>query len=109
MDRHYKQRHNTEEQKKRFAYYCDYRKCSRKEDPFYRRDHYRDHLREYHKEDIEKRGVIIDEHWLEGRNVNVSWWRCPKCLIKVYVDPSGYDCPDCKVSCQSKRKDARRG
>lgn len=106
LDRHYKHRHAPESQKESFN--CDYPRCARRSDPFHRLDHFRDHLREFHKEDIEKRGGTINEEWLGDRQVSSNWWRCSKCLKRIYIDRNGYACPNCKTSCQAKRKEARR-
>ncbi|UNI21195.1 hypothetical protein JDV02_007206 [Purpureocillium takamizusanense] len=106
LDRHYKHRHAPDSQKESFN--CDYPRCARRLDPFRRLDHFRDHLREFHKEDIEKRGGSINEEWLEDRHVSSSWWRCSKCLKRVYIERNGYECPGCKTTCQAKRKEARR-
>ncbi|KAF4506418.1 hypothetical protein G6O67_006507 [Ophiocordyceps sinensis] len=107
LDRHYKHRHAPDSVKESFK--CDYARCSRRLDPFHRLDHFRDHLREYHKEDIEKRGGSCEDNsWLGDRQVSSSWWRCSKCLRRVHVDRSGYECPDCRTCCQPKRKEARR-
>jgi hypothetical protein len=106
LDRHYKHRHCPDNS--RVSYRCDYAKCGRRHDPFYRRDHYRDHLRDFHKEDIEKRGVTTNQEWLEGRNVSIHWWRCHKCLSRVIVNQSQYDCPNCKTTCQPARARVRR-
>lgn len=105
FDRHYKHRHAPDSRKE--AYFCDYGRCTRRREPFHRRDHFRDHLRDFHKEDIEKRGGVIKEEWLEGRYVPETWWRCPRCLKRIYIEGHGYDCPSCKTSCQPKRKEAR--
>ncbi|KAG5984717.1 hypothetical protein E4U55_003489 [Claviceps digitariae] len=106
LDRHYKHRHAADAQKVSFS--CDYPRCSRRKDPFHRLDHFRDHLREFHKEDIEKRGSSVDEDWLWDRRVSSNWWRCSKCLNRVYVERNGYECPTCKTACQAKRKEVRR-
>lgn len=106
LDRHYKHRHACESRKQ--SYNCDYPRCSRRRDPFHRLDHFRDHLREYHKEDIEKRGGPVNEGWLEERRVSSTWWRCSKCLKRVAINDYGYECPHCKTTCQAKRKEARR-
>ncbi|KAG6041785.1 hypothetical protein E4U41_001997 [Claviceps citrina] len=112
LDRHYKHRHATDAQK--ISFNCDYPRCSRRRDPFHRLDHFRDHLREFHKEDIEKRGSgsgsgsSVNEEWLEDRRVSSTWWRCPKCLHRIYIKHNGYECPDCKTPCQAKRIEARR-
>ncbi|KAI5467260.1 hypothetical protein BGZ63DRAFT_21287 [Mariannaea sp. PMI_226] len=106
LQRHYKNTHAPESL--RDSYLCDYPRCTRSREPFHRRDHFRDHLREYHREDIQKRGSTINEEWLEGRYLPSSWWRCPRCLLRVYVSKSGFDCPGCKTSCESRRKAKRR-
>ncbi|KAH6968317.1 hypothetical protein DER45DRAFT_6152 [Fusarium avenaceum] len=107
LQRHYKNTHAPESSKD--AYLCDYPRCPRYREPFHRRDHMRDHLREYHREDIQKRGATVNEEWLEGRYTPSAWWRCPRCLVRVYVSKNGYECPGCKTSCESKRKEKRRG
>ncbi|PHH84629.1 hypothetical protein CDD83_1645 [Cordyceps sp. RAO-2017] len=106
LDRHYKHRHAPDSLKESFT--CDYQRCSRHLEPFHRLDHFRDHLREFHKEDIEKRGGSQDDSWLGNRQVSSSWWRCSKCLKRVHIERSGYECPNCKTSCQARRKEARR-
>ncbi|KAK5992220.1 hypothetical protein PT974_05621 [Cladobotryum mycophilum] len=106
LDRHYKHKHAPESLKE--SYYCDYPRCGRRRDPFHRRDHFRDHLRDFHKEDIEKRGVAVKEDWLEGRNTAQNWWRCTKCLKRIIISRFAYECPTCKTSCQARRKEARR-
>ncbi|CAF3519061.1 hypothetical protein SNK03_003737 [Fusarium graminearum] len=104
--RHYKNTHAPESSKD--VYLCDYPRCGRSRDPFHRRDHFRDHLREYHREDIQKRGATVNEEWLEGRYAPAAWWRCQRCLVRVYVSKNGFECPGCKTSCESKRKEKRR-
>ncbi|KAF4455724.1 egg shell protein [Fusarium austroafricanum] len=104
--RHYKNTHAPESSKD--VYLCDYPRCTRFREPFHRRDHFRDHLREYHREDIQKRGATVNEEWLEGRYAPSTWWRCPRCLVRVYISKNGYECPGCKTSCESKRKEKRR-
>ncbi|KAF5023010.1 hypothetical protein F66182_4929 [Fusarium sp. NRRL 66182] len=106
LQRHYKNTHAPESSKD--TYLCDYPRCARFREPFHRRDHFRDHLREYHREDIQKRGATVDEEWLEDRYVPMNWWRCPRCLVRIHVSKSGYECPGCKTSCESKRKEKRR-
>jgi hypothetical protein len=102
LQRHYKNTHGPESSKN--TYFCDYPRCSRSSEPFHRRDHFRDHLREYHRENIQKRGPTDNEEWLEGR----TWWRCPRCLIRVYLSKSGYECSNCQTSCEAKSKEKRR-
>lgn len=101
LDRHYKHKHRPDERKE--SYYCDYPKCSRRDSPFHRRDHFRDHLRDYHKEDIAKRGRPVHTHWVVSRNVKKEWWRCTRCLSRVMVEVSGFECPGCKTSCDVNR------
>ncbi|CEJ80720.1 hypothetical protein VHEMI00888 [[Torrubiella] hemipterigena] len=104
--RHYKHKHSPDSDKE--SYFCDYSKCVRRHEPFHRRDHFRDHLRDFHKEDIERRGRSVNEEWLGDRNTSAAWWRCAKCLVRNYVDKSGYECPTCKTKCQPKRKALRQ-
>lgn len=106
LDRHYKHKHRDDERKD--SYYCDYPKCSRRDSPFHRRDHFRDHLREYHKEDIAKRGRPVHTHWVESRNVKKEWWRCTRCLARVMVEQSGFECPACNTTCDVSRADTRK-
>ncbi|KAM5350269.1 hypothetical protein ACJ41O_006774 [Fusarium nematophilum] len=96
LQRHYKNAHAPESAKD--TYRCDYLRCTRYHEPFHRRDHYRDHLREYHQEDIQKRGAATAEDRLEDRYLPSDWWRCQRCLIRVYVTNSGFECPGCKTS-----------
>lgn len=106
LQRHYRNTHNPDSTKD--AYFCDYPRCTRAREPFRRRDHFRDHLREYHREDIQKRGVTVNEEWLDGRYYANNWWRCPRCLIRVYISKDDFECPKCKGSCEPKRKEKRR-
>ncbi|KAL7796038.1 hypothetical protein V8C37DRAFT_400495 [Trichoderma ceciliae] len=106
LDRHYKHKHAPASLKE--SYHCDYARCGRRRDPFHRRDHFRDHLRDFHREDIEKRGVAAKEDWFEGRNASHTWWRCTKCLKRIYISRHGYECPTCRTCLQPKRKEIRR-
>ncbi|KAK7408381.1 hypothetical protein QQX98_009477 [Neonectria punicea] len=106
LQRHYRNTHAPESLKD--SYWCDYPRCTRFREPFHRRDHFRDHLREYHREDIQKRGDTVNEDWLEGRYLPSTWWRCHRCLVRVYISRHGFECPGCKTSCEPKRKEKRR-
>ncbi|EEU49011.1 uncharacterized protein NECHADRAFT_75747 [Fusarium vanettenii 77-13-4] len=107
LQRHYRNAHNPDSTKE--AYHCDYPRCTRSNEPFSRRDHFRDHLREYHREDIQKRGIVVNKEWLEDRYYSDKWWRCPRCLVRVYTSKDEFECPQCKGSCEPKRKEKRRG
>ncbi|RSL56953.1 hypothetical protein CEP54_008514 [Fusarium duplospermum] len=107
LQRHYKHTHSPDSNKD--AYYCDYPRCTRAQEPFRRRDHFRDHLREYHREDIQKRGEVVNDEGQEDRRSASGWWRCPRCLIRVSFSQSGSECPKCKGSCEPKRKEKHRG
>ncbi|KYK60583.1 hypothetical protein DCS_01720 [Drechmeria coniospora] len=106
LDRHYKHRHAPESQKVSFN--CDYPRCARHLDPFHRLDHFRDHLRDFHKEEIEKRGGPAPEERSGSRRASPTWWRCSKCLRRVTVDRGGNECPNCTKSSQGKRRQSRR-
>src|SRR4051812_31455222 len=61
LDRHYENLHVPLEERKRFE--CDYRRCTSKTHPFGRKDHYRDHLRDYHKEDLGMAREVGTRDW----------------------------------------------
>ncbi len=66
----------------------------RHEQPFFRQDHFRDHLRDFHKEDLLRRGVKDDEEWWNDRAQRPfrrGWWRCNRCLVeRVQIDKFGF-------------------
>ncbi|CAK7275437.1 hypothetical protein SEPCBS57363_006680 [Sporothrix epigloea] len=131
LERHMKHVHLAADKKERF--FCDYSGCSRSSTPFHRKDHYREHLREYHLEDLLKRGSnahrsmspnteaaslsgavdhetnkkMMQEMQLQNCNIDVSWWRCARCLKRVKVADRGWSCPDCKGSIEEPRKALR--
>jgi hypothetical protein len=115
LERHYRNVHASADQKE--SYQCDYPRCERASDPFTRKDHYRDHLRDYHKEDLgqakrAKRGDERDweraqENWLAERKISANWWRCAKCLERVRVDEYAWECGRCNGACEADRA-ARR-
>ncbi|ROT41422.1 hypothetical protein SODALDRAFT_256942, partial [Sodiomyces alkalinus F11] len=106
LQRHYAQVHL--DSSSRDSHTCDYARCARSTEPFGRLDHFRDHLRDYHQEDICKRGSQVDEKWLKGRKVSSRWWRCTKCLTRVDVAKApDHVCPRCKMVCEDKRKRVR--
>lgn len=104
LDRHNKMIHTKETRK---TYLCDYKKCPRHKAAFYRQDHFRDHLRDQHKEDLIRRSVRPDQNWWESRSHRVlkDWWRCNRCLVqRVDIATSGYVCPVCRKSCEPERQ-----
>lgn len=99
---------------------CDYTKCTHQE-PF-RKDHCREHYREFHSEDLIKRGqpksskaknskkkTETVEEFMACRikNLNLKWWRCSKCVQRVYLNLNGYTCPTCNQACEPERVDWR--
>lgn len=118
LDRHYQNVHADDDQKRKF--YCDFPRCARAHDPFTRKDHYRDHLKDYHKEDIgSAKGErsktkskdlwqMEQEQWLLERVIFPHYWRCSKCLDRITVSKNGWDCPRCKTTCEGDRIEARR-
>lgn len=117
LDRHYKQVHLQDSEKD--SYLCDYKKCERSgrtrdgqptTTAFHRKDHFRDHLRDFHKEDIPKRGAKDSgSAWLADRWIEPKWWRCSKCLMRIRVAAHGWECPECKVFCERDRQLVRGG
>ncbi|KAI0455854.1 hypothetical protein F5B21DRAFT_172792 [Xylaria acuta] len=104
LERHLSQMHTPKE--KKLKYPCDWKKCQRAKEPFGRRDHQRDHYRQYHKEDIMPRGSSgkDDQRWWDSRSVNLDWWRCARCLTRVKVGDYRYTCPRCRISCEPERQ-----
>jgi hypothetical protein len=116
LERHYKNVHGEIDDKDTFA--CDYDKCERLYMPFTRKDHLRDHLRDYHKEDLgeakglkrekdAKKRLAMEEAWKAERVVKPQWWRCIRCLVKIYVARNGWECLQCKSTCEKERQEAR--
>ncbi|KAM3075086.1 hypothetical protein ACMFMG_007456 [Clarireedia jacksonii] len=116
LERHYRQVHADADQKSSFP--CDYSVCVRHTDPFTRKDHYRDHLKEFHKEDIgsakqgknakdAKKWQEAQQAWLEERRMDLRWWRCKKCLKRVYVKTDDYRCKTCNEDCAAERIEVR--
>ncbi|KAH6691521.1 hypothetical protein F5X68DRAFT_229374 [Plectosphaerella plurivora] len=95
------------EKDKDAVFNCDYPVCPRKTDGFNRKDRFRVHLQDLHKEDVVKKGGILDDAWLAGRKMYTQWWRCSKCLGRVRVDEHGWECPRDQVKCEEKRREYR--
>jgi hypothetical protein len=103
--------HGPDELKDQFP--CDYASCQRTRPPFTRKDHYRDHLRDYHKEDLgcakgernteKSKWLKNQKAWIEERKIMASWWRCHKCLTRIIISKSGWECQDCKATCDKER------
>jgi hypothetical protein len=117
LDRHYQNVHGDDDQKKKF--FCDYHKCGRANDPFTRKDHYRDHLKDFHQEDIgsAKGGhsktkprevwLLEQEQWLRDRKIYSHYWRCSRCLDRITVASQGWECQRCRTPCEPERIQAR--
>lgn len=101
---------------------CDYEKCPRARDAFGRKDHFRDHFKCYHKEDIgpapgergrggkeSRNRQQARESWLAERRISEKWWRCAHCLVRNYVAEVGWICSSCKGACEEDRRAAREG
>ncbi|KAJ4022607.1 hypothetical protein NW752_000187 [Fusarium irregulare] len=89
LQRHYIRTHSNEPA---IVYPCDYHDCFREGEPFRRRDHLRDHLRQYHGEDIKRSGASS-----AMRSSKITWWRCTRCLARVSVSQHGFKCPRCET------------
>lgn len=92
---------------KEAMFYCDYAPCPRKMDGFNRKDRFRQHLQDNHKEDVVKKGGKLDDQWLDGRKMSDKWWRCSKCLERVKVEEHGWECPRDQVKCETRRREYR--
>ncbi|KAK4447332.1 hypothetical protein QBC34DRAFT_303301 [Podospora aff. communis PSN243] len=110
LQRHAKIIHQPESDRKQYV--CDYKRCPRHKSPFFRMDHFKDHLRDDHKEDLTRRGVKPDEKWWAGRSrtsTEKGWFRCSKCLVqRVDVEEYGYTCPGCGHTCEADRQKYRK-
>lgn len=94
----------------RKTYACDYKKCPRHESPFNRADHFRDHLRDYHKEDIVQRSRKPDARFWQSRAPRAvfnGWWRCNRCFNRVDLQQHGFVC-SCGSACESDRQEYRQ-
>jgi hypothetical protein len=103
---------------------CDYSKCPNT--TRFRKDHCREHYREYHNEDLLKRSKpstekdrkgkdkknskrsqdkpeTVEEFLATHRHMDLSWWRCSKCVARVKVNTDEYTCPRCNLPCEPKR------
>ncbi|KAK3401663.1 hypothetical protein B0T20DRAFT_458802 [Sordaria brevicollis] len=101
--------HLSDDEKKKYR--CDYKKCLRYQEAFVRDDHFRDHLRNFHKEDLTRRNKQDDEDWWLTRAksaVASGWWRCNKCLLtRVRIKQHGWVCPTCSTHCETQRRQFR--
>ncbi|KAK0128919.1 hypothetical protein ONS95_000863 [Cadophora gregata] len=90
---------------------CSYDSCKRSDDPFTRKDAYRDHLREYHLEDMLKRHKKKnrEQEWWASRIVSPVWWRCVRCLgPSIIVQRDGWTCKTCNQECEPERVHIRK-
>jgi hypothetical protein len=105
LERHYRNIHTYEG---KVGYRCDYAKCPRMSDPFTRKDHFRDHLIHYHKEDVWYTGSKKKyQEEKERCSIDDLWWRCTRCLIRCYIAKDGWICPNCRSVCEEDRIRAR--
>ncbi|KAK4100068.1 hypothetical protein N658DRAFT_567759 [Parathielavia hyrcaniae] len=109
LERHFRIVHLGDDQK--VKYLCDYRRCPRHLLPFFRQDHFRDHLRIFHKEDLLRRGHNkADPEWWASRAKQAlggGWWRCSRCLVRVSLSKQGFICPGCGNTCEKERQQYR--
>ncbi|EHK98473.1 hypothetical protein M7I_5718 [Glarea lozoyensis 74030] len=92
LERHYNVVHHASVEEIK----CDYPRCARHTDAFTRKDHCRDHYKEFHKEDIgsykgaknnidKAQWQAKQQQWADERQIKPEWWRCPRCLDRIYV------------------------
>lgn len=81
--------------------------------PFTRKDHFKAHLREQHMEAIPKRDAKADPGWMDGKRLKEEWWRCGKCLKRVWIQSqrdqgrSEYTCCNCGSPCDQEVLEGR--
>jgi hypothetical protein len=135
LERHFITRHQADKEKKgeekgsdeplkeqseKVLMKCDYKKCSHT--ALLRKDHCREHYREFHTEDLIKRGQPkhskpksnkkkpeTNEEFLASRcqNLKLGWFRCSKCIQRVQINLNGYKCPTCNLACEPERVTCR--
>jgi hypothetical protein len=86
-------------------HFCDYQNCKHTEG-FDRKDHCREHYREYHREDLVKNQQRDIELWLQDRDIISVWWRCSRCLKRNQTG-GGWKCGGCNQMCEKVRIVAR--
>ncbi|KAM0332044.1 hypothetical protein ACHAQA_002313 [Verticillium albo-atrum] len=96
-----------DKEKEASTFYCDYAACPRRTEGFSRKDRFRTHLQETHKEDVNKKGAKIEDSWLDGRKMSNKWWRCTRCLDRIKIDEHGWECPKDNVKCEKRRREYR--
>ncbi|KAI6480927.1 hypothetical protein MCOR18_004960 [Pyricularia oryzae] len=92
------------------TYNCGFRTCQRAgRDAIPRKDHCREHLRNFHKQDLYKRGEKVEISWLQECLIDKSYWYCNKCLARnstVGVS-SPWSCQRCGTNCEPERVNIR--
>jgi hypothetical protein len=82
---------------------CDHQKCAYETR---RKDHYREHLEAYHKEDLPRSSKQYSSKWWAERKISENWWRCQRCLKRVDKGDE-WRCPNCSTCCNKDRIDER--
>jgi hypothetical protein len=92
-------------------HFCDWDPCPRKGQSFHRIEHLRDHLRDYHLEDIPRNRKFGKEskqvEWFTSRKLDKDWWRCKGCLGRVFNSEHRWFCPRCRHTCEQERIENR--
>ncbi|KAK5661692.1 hypothetical protein OQA88_9792 [Cercophora sp. LCS_1] len=107
LQRHHQNVHLDASKRKQFL--CDYRKCPRHKLAFNRADHFRDHLRDFHREDLVRRSVKPDSEFWRTRSAHAlfgGWWRCGRCFKRVALELNGFTC-QCVITCEPERQKYR--
>lgn len=121
LERHLKNVHGSPD-----SFPCPHNPCLNNrhvvENAFTRKDHLRDHLRDFHQEDIgsakgeknarstadKRKWAKEQEKWVASRKISASHWRCAKCLVRKSVAKHGWHCGECNQPCEPERVDRRR-
>lgn len=123
LERHLKNVHGPLERRDKFC--CPYNPCLNdrhlKKNSFTRKDHLRDHVRDFHQEDIgaakgeknartkeEKRQWQKEqEKWIASRKISPTQWTCAKCVVRMNVAEHGWHCRECNQQCEQERIEMR--
>ncbi|PVH85262.1 hypothetical protein DL98DRAFT_55152 [Cadophora sp. DSE1049] len=123
LERHLKNVHGPRDLRDKHC--CPYNPCLNgrhlKKNSFTRKDHLRDHVRDFHQEDIgaakgektartkeEKRQWQKEqEKWIASRKITPTHWTCTKCVVRMIVAEHGWHCTECNQPCEPERIDMR--
>ncbi|TLD09187.1 uncharacterized protein PgNI_07698 [Pyricularia grisea] len=88
------------------VFHCGFRICQKAgRDAIPRKDHCREHLRNFHRQDLYKRGEKVEMDWLRECLIDKAYWYCNKCLARNRTADvsSAWRCSRCGNECEPER------